>query len=325
MTFTEVISVLESRGCKPKKSGNGWMALCPAHCDGTPSLSVAEGRDGRVLVKCFANCPMSEVVVALGLKVSDLFPPGSEVPRRPRHQARGTAPTPTPRTQHEKPPLEIEGLEIGTSEDRDRLAALRGLPREAIDLAVSRNVLRFGDYDFRGVESCVRVWSVTDESRRALQLRRLDGQPCRWITRGSENCSKSFTFRGSNARWPVGLSQHSGGTPLVLLLEGGPDLLAAYAILAQHHRCAKVIPAAMLGGSTSIDPHALDLLRGCHVRIVPHVDPTGFRAEDRWAEQLMACGATVDVFDLSDKLLKGKDLNDFVRSAPSHRWKEVVS
>jgi hypothetical protein len=36
---------------------------------------VAEGDDGRVLLKCFAGCPVEQIVEALGLTLADLFPP----------------------------------------------------------------------------------------------------------------------------------------------------------------------------------------------------------------------------------------------------------
>ena len=51
----------------------GWMALCPAHMDANRSLSVAEGDDGRVLLKCFAGCSVEQITVQLGLKMSQLF------------------------------------------------------------------------------------------------------------------------------------------------------------------------------------------------------------------------------------------------------------
>jgi hypothetical protein len=53
--------------------GEGYKALCPAHDDHEPSLSVNEGEDGRVLVKCFAGCKTEDVVAALGLEMGDLF------------------------------------------------------------------------------------------------------------------------------------------------------------------------------------------------------------------------------------------------------------
>ena len=58
------------RGRSPK-----WTALCPAHNDRTPSLSVGLGHDGRVLLHCFAQkgCTAETICTALGLKESDLF------------------------------------------------------------------------------------------------------------------------------------------------------------------------------------------------------------------------------------------------------------
>jgi hypothetical protein len=57
-----------------RTSGNGWQALCPAHDDHSPSLAVAEGKDGSCLLHCFAGCATEKVAEALGLQMSDLFP-----------------------------------------------------------------------------------------------------------------------------------------------------------------------------------------------------------------------------------------------------------
>ena len=38
---------------------------CPAHADGTPSLSVRAGRDGRVVFHCFAGCEGRDVIAVL--------------------------------------------------------------------------------------------------------------------------------------------------------------------------------------------------------------------------------------------------------------------
>lgn len=57
-----------------RRSGKGWIARCPAHDDRTASLTVAEGDDARVLLRCFAGCHVSAVVQAVGLTLSDLFP-----------------------------------------------------------------------------------------------------------------------------------------------------------------------------------------------------------------------------------------------------------
>jgi putative DNA primase/helicase len=63
-----------SRLQKVKKVGNGWQACCPAHADRDPSLRIDEGKDGRVLLKCFAGCDTKDIVAALGLRMTDLFP-----------------------------------------------------------------------------------------------------------------------------------------------------------------------------------------------------------------------------------------------------------
>ena len=56
------------------RAGATWMARCPAHEDRTPSLSIAAGDDGRVLLHCWAGCRTRDIVAALGLQWSDLFP-----------------------------------------------------------------------------------------------------------------------------------------------------------------------------------------------------------------------------------------------------------
>src|SRR6266550_4683952 len=59
---------------KAKRSGNGWIAKCPAHDDRKPSLCIDEGSDGRALIKCQAGCSIDNVLAALGLTAKDLFP-----------------------------------------------------------------------------------------------------------------------------------------------------------------------------------------------------------------------------------------------------------
>jgi hypothetical protein len=54
---------------------DSWLACCPSHEDESASLSIRELGDGRVLVHCFAGCSVPEIVAAVGLELSDLFPP----------------------------------------------------------------------------------------------------------------------------------------------------------------------------------------------------------------------------------------------------------
>ena len=70
MDLHEFLSLLQG----VKGSGNQYSARCPAHKDRSASLSIAEGRDGRALVKCFAGCTPQAVMQAVGLEMADLFP-----------------------------------------------------------------------------------------------------------------------------------------------------------------------------------------------------------------------------------------------------------
>lgn len=61
-----------------KRGPGQWSARCPAHDDKGPSLSVKELPDGRTLVHCFAACGTDEVLQAVGLDMTELFPPRTE-------------------------------------------------------------------------------------------------------------------------------------------------------------------------------------------------------------------------------------------------------
>src|SRR6266545_1537387 len=55
-----------------KRNGKGWTALCPAHPDKQNSLSVGY-EDKKWLLCCHAGCKTDDIVVPLGLQLSDLF------------------------------------------------------------------------------------------------------------------------------------------------------------------------------------------------------------------------------------------------------------
>jgi hypothetical protein len=72
MTATELLPSL--RGAK--RNGKGWLALCPAHDDHEPSLSVKDGNNGGVVLHCFAGCSTQQVCAALGIDIRELMPDG---------------------------------------------------------------------------------------------------------------------------------------------------------------------------------------------------------------------------------------------------------
>ncbi len=62
-----------------QRNGMGWKATCPAHDDAEPSLSIAEGKDGRILIHCHASCPTAALLEVVGLRMSDLMPGAKQI------------------------------------------------------------------------------------------------------------------------------------------------------------------------------------------------------------------------------------------------------
>ena len=61
-----------------RRSGEGWIAKCPCRDDDqSPSLSICEGRDGRVLAKCHRggnSCSLEEICESMNITVRDMHP-----------------------------------------------------------------------------------------------------------------------------------------------------------------------------------------------------------------------------------------------------------
>lgn len=70
--------------------GSYGVACCPAHKDGEPSLSVSDGENGRLLVRCHAGCEYRDVMRALeqgGLRHVPDPTPKPAPPRRDHTEA----------------------------------------------------------------------------------------------------------------------------------------------------------------------------------------------------------------------------------------------
>jgi putative DNA primase/helicase len=67
------LAALTAAGFDPRRSGEGWSSRCPSHDDRSPSLSVAAGDDGRVLIRCHSGCSADAICAALGLRMKDLM------------------------------------------------------------------------------------------------------------------------------------------------------------------------------------------------------------------------------------------------------------
>jgi putative DNA primase/helicase len=89
---------------KGRRNGNGWLVSCPCPNHGSgrgdrnPSLSVTDGDDDRLLLRCFAGCEFEDIVGELrarGLADSD------------RRERRYTAPRPVPKVEPDRIALDI--------------------------------------------------------------------------------------------------------------------------------------------------------------------------------------------------------------------------
>jgi putative DNA primase/helicase len=57
-----------------KSSKGKYQAKCPAHDDGTASLTITEESDGKILLHCHAGCDTKSILDAVGLDFKALFP-----------------------------------------------------------------------------------------------------------------------------------------------------------------------------------------------------------------------------------------------------------
>lgn len=77
-----MVSILERLEGVRKSGSDKYVARCPAHADKSPSLSVREMSDGRVLIHCFAGCETEAILSAVGLSFRDIMPePVGDFPR----------------------------------------------------------------------------------------------------------------------------------------------------------------------------------------------------------------------------------------------------
>ena len=161
----------------------------------------------------------------------------------------------------------------------ETIAALRGLSPEGVSLAVERGLL------FSATTEHGQAWVITDGRRLNAQARRFDGRTWAHI----EN-KKAWTLPGSIGATPIGLREAEDRK--IALVEGGPDLLAAFH-LAWCYDVPDLGVVAMLGASNRIPAGELAAFEGKRVRIFAHLDVEGLKAKARWWRQLKDAGCSL--------------------------------
>ncbi|MBL9116697.1 MAG: hypothetical protein JNJ83_16940 [Verrucomicrobiaceae bacterium] len=273
--------------------------------DGRRFRDHASGDAGTVIdfIQLALNVPLNEALDWARKQCGE-----EGVPLRPHKPAAATAVKPSPKLRQAK-----QG-------ELEALAALRGLSLVTLADAQERGLLAFADVWGRV------AWLVCDPGGRIAEGRRLDGKP--WEAFGSMPERKCHAW-GGQKNWPVNLEDSQHCTKLVLV-EGGPDVLAALEILRRESKADAVGVVGILGASnTRLDEKALPFFRQKMVRLFPHADDAGRKAARTWARVLVDAGAArVDAFDLS-RLMRsdgkpGKDLCDLVNISPEcrARWQK---
>jgi hypothetical protein len=280
--------------CSPLRSDRN--PSCTIKSDVLFDWSTGEHFDAIDLFAAAKNITNAEAIRELGEKRNNVPPRRGKV----FHAEKPQAATPSE-------PIAFDESEPSPG-DLEFIIAARSWPVDAMDgllLAHELRVLRAGR-----VCGC-DCWVVTDEARRIAEARRIDGKTFAAV--GNLGERKAHTVKGSAKSWPVGLCpriapERLRNVPLVLV-EGGPDLLAAYAVLARLPMSARdVHPVALLGTSATIAPDALGAMSGRAVVILAHGDDPGREAGRRWGKQLSGAGCRVTVRKLPD----GKDLSDLL-------------
>ena len=75
MTEDEAVVAILSRFRGVRRNGTGWVALCPAHADKIPSLSITVS-NGKILLHCHAGCSVEAICSAAGIELRELFTDG---------------------------------------------------------------------------------------------------------------------------------------------------------------------------------------------------------------------------------------------------------
>lgn len=202
-----------------KATQHGVMVKCPAHEDGKASLSVSEGSDGKILLKCFAGCGWKEITAAMGLEAKDLFV---------KELAPSTGFRPKPSA-----PAGIFGKPKAAPEK-----AAAGAPAQAVKPVVEasytytdplgREIYRAVRYKPKSFRQCHKVgdswvWNMDGVERVLYRLPEVLGAKEVWVVEGekdADNLAKlgfcATTNVGGAGKWLDGYTESLAGKDVVI-------------------------------------------------------------------------------------------------------------
>lgn len=251
MALDNVLGQLEN----VRQENGGWRASCPVtghgkgNGDTNPSLSISEGENGNILLKCRAGCATEEVLQVLGLEMKDLFvgakrnvgstPPKSHAPlhhsdQKPVDKAKNGG-------ESDAPPDASPDTTASPGCTLEAYAKAKGLPVEFLER------LRLREQKYQG-KTAIRI-PYLDEAGEEVAVR------YRTALEKVEGSDDRFRWKsGSKAMlyglWRLAQIREAG---YVVLVEGESDCHTLW-----HHG----IPALGIPGSGTFKPDWSEYLEG---------------------------------------------------------------
>lgn len=298
-----MLSTLLGKLGNPGETADGWLAHCPAHPDSNPSLRVAVGSTGKVLLRCRAGCETVDVLRPLGLSLADLGAMAADV-----EPARRALSEDVPASDEDVRALQerLAGWSELLPGAPDALAYLND--RFGVTLEIAERLGLGYTTELPGGPRVVIPFRDRQGAARGFQARALDPQArARWIGPKSPE-GASWAKLG----WFAGLA----GWDEVLVCEGPGDALTGAAV-GYDTVC---VAGASLASKPAIADAIADMVGARTAVIAGDGDPAGRQFAARLAGGLSERGVRCRVADMPD----GKDLTDLREDAPDYFGREIV-
>lgn len=280
-------TIAEACGGAVRESDHQWSCLCPAHNDGSPSLRVGAGDDGRPTVECLAGCEYADVRSALlprGVPADLLRPTGTRKafggrPRRGQAQ-RGPDADAKPLPGDAAVAKWHDALITDEGPLLTYLREKRGLAHSTLlRHEIGRHYGKF-------------TIPVRDEDRELVNVRKYDHA-------ATKNKMTNHSGHGAARLYPMEVLAEEPDEP-VLLCEGEWD-----ALVANQHGFVAVTGT----GGAKNPPKDLSPLQDRSVYVVYDCDDAGRRGARAVARQLLPVAKEVYVVDLG--LGESEDVTDW--------------